>query len=86
MLSTVCFAAHGKFKSGRDIALQAANYNFEIMYATGSVNGYVSRDTMSLGSPSITVKNQSFGLATSSTSDFLSTTCDGLFVSPLPSP
>lgn len=64
------------------LAAQALNYNFQIVYATGSVKGYVSTETLTVGHPNITVRQQGFGLATSSTSDFLSTTCDGLFVSP----
>ena len=43
----------------------------------------MAADTLRLGN--ITVKNQGFGLVLSSSSDFLDISCDGLFVSPLPS-
>ena len=61
--------------------MQSAKYNFQVNYATGSVVGQVAYDTVSLGNPTVTISNQGFGLATDSTSDFLSTSCDGLWVS-----
>ena len=65
-----------------DVAVQLASYKFEVNYATGSVVGQVGHDTVSVGTPAVTVSSQGIGLATDSTSDFLSTSCDGLWVWP----
>ena len=42
-------------------------------------------DTLELGMPLTDVKGQAVGLATNSTADFASTSCDGIFVRPFPS-
>ena len=59
---------------------QAGGYNFQVNYATGSVVGLVSYDTVRVGAPPVNITNQAVGLASSLTNDFLSTSCDGLWV------
>ena len=70
--------------------LQPADDRFAIDYSLGAVSGHVGLDTLSIGTPPITVMQQAFGLATGSTADFSTTSCDGVFVShllpPFPDP
>jgi len=61
--------------------VQPQDDNFSIDYSLGTVSGHVGLDTISLGQPPITVTQQAIGLATESTADFSTTTCDGVFVS-----
>lgn len=63
---------------------QPADDRFSIDYSLGAVSGHVGLDTLSIGTPPITVMQQAFGLATDSTADFSTTSCDGVFVSHLP--
>lgn len=65
---------------------QATNYPFEITYGTGAVAGSVGFETMILGSGSheIQIPRQGFGMVYDSSMDFLTASCDGLFVSLLP--
>ena len=46
------------------------------------VVGTVASDTLSVGSPPITVQDQGFGLVFHASTDFLGVSCDGLFVRP----
>ncbi len=64
--------------------LQATTYPFEITYGTGAVAGSVGFETMTLGSGKNTLKvpHQGFGMVYDSSMDFLTASCDGLFVSP----
>lgn len=56
---------------------------FQITYGTGRVAGFVGSDTVTLGSnPAVQVQRQGFGGVFDSSMDFLSASCDGLFVSP----
>ncbi len=54
---------------------------FSIDYSLGQVAGRVVLDTVSLGQPPTRVTQQALGLATNSTADFSTTSCDGVFVS-----
>ena len=54
---------------------------FSIDYSLGQVSGHVALDTVSLGQPPTRVTQQAMGLATASTADFSTTSCDGVFVS-----
>ena len=62
---------------------QPADDRFSIDYSLGAVSGHVGLDTISIGTPPIAVMQQAFGLATDSTADFSTTSCDGVFVSHL---
>jgi hypothetical protein len=62
---------------------QSADRNFTIRYGSGVVDGVVVYDTLELGLPLTNVSNQGVGMATNSTADFASTSCDGIFVRPL---
>ena len=42
----------------------------------------MASETLSVGSPPITVPNQGFGLVFHASTDFLGVSCDGLFVRP----
>lgn len=63
--------------------LQATTYPFEITYGTGAVAGSVGFETMTLGTGShqIKIPHQGFGMVYDSSMDFLTASCDGLFVS-----
>jgi hypothetical protein len=61
---------------------QSADRNFTIRYGSGVVDGMVVYDTLELGLPLTNVSNQGVGMATNSTADFASTSCDGIFVRP----
>ena len=65
--------------------LQATTYPFEITYGTGAVAGSVGFETMTLGSGNhvLKVPHQGFGMVYDSSMDFLTASCDGLFVSSL---
>ncbi|KAK9802917.1 hypothetical protein WJX73_006571 [Symbiochloris irregularis] len=76
--STSC-EEHTEFSSSASSTYERSNSVFSVTYATGAVTGYVSSDTLTFGSPSTSVSSQSFGLATSLSSDFDDTSCDGLF-------
>ena len=66
--------------------VQPQDDRFSIDYSLGQVSGHVALDTVSLGQPPIRVIQQAMGLATNSTADFSTTSCDGVFVRlPLPS-
>lgn len=60
---------------------QPQDDKFSIDYSLGQVAGHVALDTVSLGQPPTRVTQQAMGLATSSTADFSTTSCDGVFVS-----
>lgn len=64
---------------------QALARPFSITYGTGEVTGRVGYDTVTLGDRgSLSIISQGFGQVLSSSSDFLTASCDGLFVrSPL---
>ena len=59
---------------------QAKPEKFTIDYSLGTVSGVVGTDVVTMGSPSISVPDQALGVATNSTADFHSTSCDGVFV------
>ena len=63
--------------------LQATTYPFEITYGTGAVAGSVGFETMTLGTGKSVIKipHQGFGMVYDSSMDFLTASCDGLFVS-----
>ncbi len=73
-----------KYRISDDLVfLQAHNMPFQITYGTGRVAGFVGSDTVTLGSnPAVQVQRQGFGGVFDSSMDFLSASCDGLFVSP----
>ena len=62
--------------------MQVSNQQFAIQYGTGAVAGYDARDTFSVATPPIPLSQQTFGAAVQLTTDFLSASCDGLFVCP----
>lgn len=64
--------------------MQATTHPFEITYGTGAVAGSVGYETLTLGTGNsvIQVPHQGFGMVYDSSMDFLSASCDGLFVSP----
>lgn len=64
-------------------ASQATTHPFEITYGTGAVAGSVGWETLLLGTgnATITVPHQGFGMVYDSSMDFLTASCDGLFVS-----
>ena len=49
------------------------------------MHGKVVTDVLRFSEPPIVVPDQGFGLATESSADFESASCDGIFVSALPS-
>ena len=57
-----------------------ANNIIDITYGTGEVEGYTDYDTVSIGSPALVVQNQGFGEMYLVSSDFVSASCDGLYV------
>ena len=66
----------------RRVRPQATSHPFEITYGTGAVAGTVAFETLTLGSGSNTlvVPHQGFGMVYDSSIDFLTASCDGLFV------
>ena len=62
--------------------MQVSNQAFEIQYGTGAVAGYDAQDAFSVATPAIPLSQQTFGDAVQLTTDFLSASCDGLFVRP----
>ena len=58
---------------------------FLIEYGSGIVAGSVAFDTVGVGEPTITIQRQGIGLADATTNAFTSASCDGLFVSCIPS-
>jgi hypothetical protein len=58
--------------------------NFSIDYSQGMVSGQVALDNISMGNPFLNLTGQAIGLATNSTADFHSNSCDGVFVRLLP--
>lgn len=62
--------------------VQATTHPFEITYGTGAVAGSVAYETLTLGTgdSAIQVPHQGFGMVYDSSMDFLSASCDGLFV------
>ena len=60
--------------------LQSTSLPFEILYGTGEVAGVVAYEQLTLGSPALTIPKQGFGAVYDSSADFLSASCDGLFV------
>ena len=75
------FVRHGSPAPAR---VQATTHPFEITYGTGSVAGTVAFESLTLGSGSgsgiVTVPHQGFGMVYDSSMDFLTASCDGLFV------
>lgn len=61
---------------------QSTSHPFEITYGTGAVAGTVAFETLTLGtgSSTIVVPHQGFGMVYDSSIDFLTASCDGLFV------
>ena len=74
------FARLSRFLKIAFLLAQETDQSFELTYGTGAVEGYVSFDTMSIGTPPISISNQGFGQAIDLTPDFVTTSCDGLFV------
>lgn len=64
--------------------LQATTHPFEITYGTGAVAGNVAFENLTVGSGAnkLTVPHQGFGMVYDSSMDFLTASCDGLFVRP----
>ena len=60
--------------------MQSGADRFSIDYSQGMVAGQVGIDSLTLGTPNMTIADQAFGLTTNSTADFHSNTCDGVFV------
>lgn len=62
--------------------MQATTHPFEITYGTGAVAGSVAYETLTLGTGNAVIKvpHQGFGMVYDSSMDFLSASCDGLFV------
>lgn len=61
----------------------ARNPGFFIGYGTGAVEGVTVNDTLKVGA--ITVPRQAIGGVLRATADFTLSSCDGLFVSAMPS-
>jgi saccharopepsin len=53
---------HAKFDSSASSTYKANGTDFEIRYGSGSVEGFISRDTLSIGD--LTIKGQDFGETT----------------------
>lgn len=53
-----------------------------IQYGTGDATGYEAQETMSLGSPPITIRNQTFMTIVQLSVSFYNSPCDGLMVRP----
>ena len=66
------------------MSVQATTHPFEITYGTGAVAGTVAFESLMLGSGAntVTVPHQGFGMVYDSSMDFLTASCDGLFVRP----
>lgn len=60
--SIACFL-HSKYDSSSSSTYQKNGSEFSIKYGSGSLSGFVSRDTVSIGD--LTIKNQDFAEATS---------------------
>ncbi len=65
--------------------MQAESVSFTITYKNGHVGGNVGHDTLTISESPIVLTNQTVGLADSATLDFSNASCDGIFVSTLPS-
>ena len=60
--SIACFL-HSKYDSSASSSYKKNGSNFEIRYGSGSLNGFISRDTLQIGD--ITIEGQDFAEATS---------------------
>jgi len=56
---------------------------FHLAYGTGRVVGSVATETLTLGTPPMSVRDQGFGMIVDTSADFARTSCDGLIVSGL---
>ena len=59
--SIACFL-HSKYDNSQSSSYKANGTEFSIQYGTGSMEGFVSRDQLTIGD--ITIKNQLFAEAT----------------------
>lgn len=74
--STVCYT-HNMYNGAKSSTYKADGRSLEVQYGSGSMNGYLSVDDLSLAG--VTVKSQTFGEATSLSSDgFATAQFDGL--------
>ncbi|KAK3795677.1 hypothetical protein RRG08_055194 [Elysia crispata] len=67
---------HNKYNNATSSTYKADGKRFVIRYGTGNVEGYLSRDTVTVAG--IAVVNQTFGEALQESSDFVNTPADGL--------
>lgn len=75
-LSLACFFHH-RYQSSKSTTYQADGTSFSIQYGTGSMQGFLSVDDVTLGD--LTVKGQTFAEATKEPSiTFLAAECDGI--------
>jgi phytepsin len=75
-LSLACFFHH-RYQSSRSTSYKADGTSFSIQYGTGSLQGFLSVDDVTLGD--LTVKGQTFAEATKEPSiTFLAAKCDGI--------
>lgn len=72
---------HARVRWRRPARAQDLARPFAITYGTGEVTGDVATDTVTVGdSSAVTLYSQGFGQVLSSSSDFVTASCDGLFV------
>ncbi|CAL5226756.1 g9609 [Coccomyxa viridis] len=82
--TTPSCVSHNRFQSQASSSYEPQADKFSIDYSLGQVAGRVVLDTVSLGQPPTRVTQQALGLATNSTADFSTTSCDGVFGLALP--
>ncbi|KAK9707936.1 aspartic proteinase precursor [Basidiobolus ranarum] len=74
-LSLAC-RSHKNFDAAKSSTYHQIGDNFSLKYGTGSIRGFVSQDTCTIGG--ITIPNQKFGQALEESNFFENTTADGI--------
>ena len=70
--------SHSRFSPSRSSTYKLLPEPFRMAYGTGAATGSSAVETMTLGTPPISIPNQPFGIVLDASHDFRATSCDGL--------
>lgn len=79
----IACAYHNQYDPRNSSTSETSDFGALLVYGTGAAFGRTDSDKIQIGEPPIVIANQSFGEMFNVSNDFLTASCDGLFVRPI---